>query len=276
MPIRRYKPTTPSLRQRATVYSKELSKKRPEKKLTVPLRSKHGRSRGRISVRGRGGGHKRMYRIIDFARHSRVGLLAEVIALEYDPNRSAHIALLQYDNGDRTYILAPDGLKVGDKLSAGSDARVQVGNAMPLESMPIGAMVHNVELQPGQGARIVRAAGQSARVMAKEDGFVQLRLSSGEVRMFASGCFATVGQVGNIEHARRVLGKAGISRKLGRRPTVRGTAMSAGDHPHGGGEGRTGTGRIPRTVYGRPAYGVRTRQKNKMSNKYIVKTRRQK
>ncbi|MCA9392109.1 50S ribosomal protein L2 [candidate division WWE3 bacterium] len=276
MKIKRHKPTSPGQRSRVTVNNKHLSKKRPVKKLTVTLTKHAGRSRGTISVRHQGGGHKRLYRIIDFKRSDKTGVAAEVIALEYDPNRSANIALLKYEDGEVRYILAPKGLMVGASVMSGSSAKIETGNALPLGDIPVGMEVHNVEMSPGQGGKVVRSAGQSARVMAIDEGWVHVKLPSGEVRKFDARCYATIGAVGNSEHAQRVLGKAGASRHLGKRPQVRGTAMAAGDHKHGGGEGRTGTGRVPRTVYGKAAYGKRTRKKNKKSNRYVVKSRRDK
>lgn len=276
MPIKTYKPTSPGRRFTALLVNKELSKKRPEKSLTVPLKQKAGRSRGKISVRGRGSGHKRIYRIIDFKRHDKIGTCAEVIAVEYDPNRSANIALVLYEDGEKRYVLAWQGAKVGDKIETGPKVKIRDGNALPLESIPGGSQIYNLELHKGQGARMVRSAGQSAKVMAKEGGMVQVKLPSGEIRLFHQECYATLGQVSNVEHAQVVLGKAGRKRNLGRRPHVRGVAMPAGEHPHGGGEGRTGTGRPPKTPWGKKAHGVRTRKKNKKSNKYIVKTRREK
>ena len=274
--IKSYKPTSPGRRSRVTIKGEHIANKEPEKSLIVPLNYKAGRSRGTISVRGKGGANKRMYRLIDFKRYDKPGINATIIALEYDPNRSAHIALLEYDDGEKRYIIAPKGLKAKDVVVAGPGMKARLGNALPLRDIPVGTEVHNLELRPNQGARIVRSAGQVARVMAKEGEWVHVKLPSGEIRLFSPNCYATVGQISNIEHARTVLGKAGVSRHLGRRPKVRGTAMAAGDHPHGGGEGRTGAGRVARTVYGKIAHGVRTRRRTKPSNRYIVKTRRQK
>lgn len=274
MGIKRYKPTSPGRRSRVTVTTENLTKKRPEKKLTIRMKKRAGRSRGSISVRHQGGGHKRLFRIIDFKRYDKVGVAAEVIALEYDPNRSARIALIQYTDGERRYVLAANGVKVGDVMVCSGDAKINDGNALPLGAIPVGVAIHNVELHPGQGATIVRSAGMVARVMAKEKGWVHVKLPSGEIRLIDARCYATVGQVGNTDHARRVLGKAGASRWIGRRPSVRGTAMAAGDHPHGGGEQRSGTGRPPKTPWGRKAYGKRTRNANNKSSAYIVKSRR--
>ncbi len=273
MAIRKYKPTSPGVRQRVTIKTDDLTKKRPEKKLTKPLPKKSARGHGRISVRHRGGRHKRLYRIIDFLRHDKLGVWAEVIALEYDPNRTSNIALLKYEDGEKRYILAPQDLKVGDKILAGPDAKINVGNALPLSAIPVGIGVHNVELYVGQGAKLVRSAGQEAWVMAKDAGKVHVKLPSGEIRLFDERCYATIGKVGNVEHSQRVLGKAGASRHIGRRPQVRGVAMSAGDHPHGGGEGRTGTGRPPKTPWGKLT-SKPTRDKKKKSNSLIVKPRK--
>ena len=274
MPMKKFKPTTPGQRSARIVGSAGLTKKRPEKKLVRPLKNKAGRSRGRISVRHRGGGHKRLYRVVDFLRYDKVGIPARVVAIEYDPNRSANLALLEYNDQERRYILAPLDLKTGDMVEAGPSVKVRLGNALPLRSIPIGVAVHNIELYPEQGAKLVRSAGSGAVVTAKEEDWVHVKLRSGEVRMIPADNYATVGQVGNLEHARRVLGKAGRKRHLGFRPSVRGTAMPAGEHAHGGGEGRTGPGGPPRTYKGKPAHGVRTRKKGKKSNKYIVKTKR--
>ncbi|NTV30628.1 50S ribosomal protein L2 [candidate division WWE3 bacterium] len=276
MATKRFKPTSAGRRHRVSLKNGHLSNKGPEKSLIVPLKKNAGRSRGTISVRGQGGGNKRMYRLVDFKRYDKVNISGVVASLEYDPNRSAHIALVVYDDGEKRYILAPKGLQINDAVMNGEGAKVRVGNALPLRDIPVGTEVHNLELNPGQGGKIVRSAGQVARVMAKEGALVHVKLPSGEIRLFNRECYATIGQLSNLEHARKKLGKAGASRHIGRRPKVRGTAMAAGDHPHGGGEGRTGAGRVARTVYGKLAHGVRTRKKNKISNKYIVKSRRKK
>jgi large subunit ribosomal protein L2 len=253
----------------------ELTKKEPEKSLTEPLKKTGGRNMyGRITTRHRGGGHKRLYRRIDFKRN-KDGVPATVMALEYDPNRSARIALLQYADGEKRYILAPLGLKVGDQVQSGPGAEIRPGNAMPLADMPVGTTVHNVELNPGQGGSMVRSAGTAAQLMAKEGRYALLRLPSGEIRRVLSQCRATVGQVGNVEHENITIGKAGRNRWLGRRPTVRGVVMNPVDHPHGGGEGKSPIGRKhPVTPWGKPALGVKTRKKHKRSDRLIVRRRK--
>jgi large subunit ribosomal protein L2 len=253
----------------------EITKKEPEKSLVEILKKKAGRNmQGRITARHRGGGHKRKYRIIDFKR-DKDGVPAKVAAIEYDPNRSARIALLHYKDGEKRYILAPVGLKVGDIVESGPNADIKPGNALPLSHIPVGTIVHNVELYPGKGGQLARAAGAAAQVMAKENGFATLRLPSGEMRMVPEECRATVGQVGNLEHENITLGKAGRSRWLGRRPHVRGSAMNPVDHPHGGGEGKAPIGRKhPVTPWGKPTLGYKTRKKNKPSDKYIIKRRK--
>jgi len=254
----------------------EITKKAPEKSLLQRLTKKAGRNvYGRITVRHRGGGHKRMYRVIDFKRNEFDGIPAKVVAIEYDPNRTSRIALLQYANGAKRYILAPVGLKVGDTVVSGPDADIKVGNALPLANIPVGTVIHNIELQPGRGGQMVRSAGASAQIMAKEGGFALLRLPSGEQRKVHLTCRATVGQVGNLEHENIVLGKAGKSRHLGIRPTVRGVVMNPVDHPHGGGEGKAPIGRPgPVTPWGKPTLGYKTRKPNKASDKYIVSRRK--
>ncbi len=274
--MKKYKPTTPSSRSRTVTDKSHLSQKGPTKKLIRILKKTTGRDHGTISVRHRGGGNFRKYRLIDFKRFGKLNIEATVTTLEYDPYRSANIALLTYKDGDRLYIIAPHELKVGDSVICSETAKIKIGNALPLKSIPVGIGIHNLELNPGQGGIIVRSAGQEAKVLAKDAGMVQVKLPSGEVRLVSELCYATIGQVSNVEHSQRVLGKAGAVRWIRRRPQVRGTAMAAGDHPHGGGEGRTGTGRVPRTVYGKSAFGVRTRRPHKMSDKFIVKTKRQK
>jgi large subunit ribosomal protein L2 len=276
MPIKKYRPTSPGRRAQTIVKSNEITKKKPEKSLTVSLNYKAGRSRGKVSVRGRGGRVKRLYRIIDFKRYPKAGIPAKVVAIEYDPNRTANIALLQYNDGEKSYILAPAGLKIGDPIDVGEGAKIKTGNALPVKAIPVGTFVHNLELHEGQGGKLIRSAGQAARVMAKDAGYVHIKLPSGEIRLIPENCYATVGQVGNAEQSQMVLGKAGRKRYKGFRPSVRGVAMPAGEHPHGGGEGRTGTGGSPRTPWGKIARGVRTRKKDKASNKYIVKSKRQK
>jgi large subunit ribosomal protein L2 len=251
----------------------EITKKKPEKSLTRPLKSKAGRnSQGRITVRHRGGGHKRRYRIIDFKR-DKFGVPGVVEGIEYDPNRSARIALITYQDGEKRYILAPNGLKVGATVQSGTEADIRVGNALPLTHIPLGTQVHNIELTPGKGGQMARSAGQSAQLMAREGDYATLRLPSGEFRRVRSAGQATIGQVGNLEHELQSSGKAGRSRWLGRRPTVRGSVMNPNDHPHGGGEGKAPIGGQPKTKWGKPAMGVRTRKK-KPSDKYIVRRRK--
>ncbi len=275
MAIKKFKPITPSLRYRTVADFSDLTKKRPEKSLMEPLKKSGGRNnRGRITMRRRGGGHKRSYRRIDFKR-DKLGVPAKVAAIEYDPNRSARIALLHYVDGEKRYILSPNGVKVGDRIEAGEGADIKAGNALPLDRIPLGTEVHNVELVHGRGGQIVRSAGGTARIMAKEGNYVQLKLPSGEVRAVRKECFATIGQVGNLDHENVVIGKAGKSRWLGIRPHVRGVAMNPVDHPHGGGEGKTSGGRHPVSPWGVPTKGYKTRKKNK-SDKYIVKKRSKK
>ncbi len=273
MGIKQYKPTSPG-RRGATGYTfEEITKKKPEKSLTVPLKRKAGRNRqGRITVRHRGGGAKRMLRLIDFKRDN-FGVPGKVAAIEYDPNRSARIALIHYADGDKRYILWPVGLKVGDTVVCGPEAEIQPGNALPLRRIPLGTAVHNVELALKRGGQLVRSAGGSAQVMAKEERYVLVRLPSGEIRKILADCLATVGQVGNAEHSQIKLGRAGRARLMGRRPTVRGSAMNPNDHPHGGGEGKAPIGMPgPKTPWGKPALGYRTRRR-KGSDKYIVRRR---
>ncbi|MDN5331553.1 MAG: large subunit ribosomal protein [Tepidanaerobacteraceae bacterium] len=275
MGIKKFKPTSPGVRFMTVSTFEEITKKEPEKSLVEILKKKAGRNmQGRITARHRGGGHKRKYRIIDFKR-DKDGVPAKVAAIEYDPNRSARIALLHYKDGEKRYILAPVGLKVGDIVESGPNADIKPGNALPLSHIPVGTIVHNVELYPGRGGQLARAAGAAAQVMAKENGFATLRLPSGEMRMVPEECRATVGQVGNLEHENITIGKAGRSRWLGRRPHVRGSAMNPVDHPHGGGEGKAPIGRKhPVTPWGKPTLGYKTRKKNKPSDKYIVKRRK--
>jgi large subunit ribosomal protein L2 len=273
MGIKQYKPTSPG-RRGATGYTfEEITKKKPEKSLTVPLKRKAGRNRqGRITVRHRGGGAKRMLRLIDFKRDN-FGVPGKVAAIEYDPNRSARIALIHYADGDKRYILWPVGLKVGDTVVCGPEAEIRPGNALPLGRMPLGTAVHNVELALKRGGQLVRSAGGSAQVMAKEERYVLVRLPSGEIRKILADCLATVGQVGNAEHSQIKLGRAGRARLMGRRPKVRGSAMNPRDHPHGGGEGKAPIGMPgPKTPWGKPALGYRTRRR-KGSDKYIVRRR---
>jgi large subunit ribosomal protein L2 len=273
MAIKIYKPTSPGRRGMSVSTFEEITRTTPERSLLRPLRERAGRnSQGRVTVRHQGGGHKRLYRVIDFKR-DKPGVPARVDSIEYDPNRSARIALLVYADGERRYILAPLGLKVGAQLMSGPEAEIRVGTALLLKSIPLGTMVHNVELQPGRGGQMARSAGTAAQVMAKEGDYAQLRLPSGEVRRVPLTCMATIGQVGNTDHANLNLGKAGRKRWLGIRPTVRGTAMDPNSHPHGGGEGRSPVGMSgPKTPWGKPAQGYKTR-KNKRTNQYIVRRR---
>ncbi len=255
----------------------EITKKSPERSLLEPLKSKAGRnSYGRITVRHRGGGVKRKYRVIDFKRDKR-DMKATVLAIEYDPNRSANIALLQYEDGEKRYIIAPHELKTGDVVECSESADIRPGNALPISAIPVGTVIHNIELMPGKGAQLVRAAGNSAQLMAKEGKYAQVRLPSGEVRMIRMDCIATIGQVGNLDHENISIGKAGRKRHMGWRPTVRGVVMNPNDHPHGGGEGKSPVGMpSPVTPWGKPALGYKTRKHKKASNKFIVKRRNQK
>ncbi|KAB8318867.1 50S ribosomal protein L2 [Tolypothrix campylonemoides VB511288] len=275
MGTRSYRPYTPSTRQVTISDFSEITKSEPEKSLTVSLHRAKGRNnQGRITVRHRGGGHKRLYRIIDFKRDKR-GIRATVTAIEYDPNRNARIALLQYEDGEKRYILQPNGLKVGTTVIAGPDSPIEDGNALPLSNIPLGTGVHNVELKPGKGGQIVRAAGATAQVVAKEGNYVTLKLPSGEVRLIRRECYATIGQVGNLDARNLSAGKAGRTRWKGRRPQVRGSVMNPVDHPHGGGEGRAPIGRSgPVTPWGKPALGYKTRKRKKPSSKLIVRRRR--
>ena len=274
MAIKSYKPTSPSRRQMTVTDYSELSKVAPEKSLLASLDKKAGRnSSGRITVRHRGGGNRRKYRIIDFKRDKQ-GMNATVLTLEYDPNRSSFIALVQYEDGEKRYIIAPYGLKVGDVVRAGSDADIKPGNALALADIPVGTFIHNLELYPGKGAQLVRAAGNMAQLMGKEDEYALVRLPSGEMRKIAAECMATIGQVGNIDHENVNLGKAGRTRHKGIRPTVRGSVMNPNDHPHGGGEGKSPVGRPgPVTPWGKPALGYKTRATHNRSDKFIVKRR---
>ena len=274
MAIKSYKPTTPARRQMTVTDYTGLSKVAPEKSLLEPLKKNSGRnSYGRITVRHRGGGNRNKYRVIDFKRQ-KTGVDAEVLTLEYDPNRSAHIALIKYGDGEKAYILAPNGLKVGDKVRAGEDADIKPGNALPLSAIPVGTVIHNIELYPGKGAQLVRSAGVAAQLMAKENGMATVRLPSGEYRKVRMECMATIGQVGNIDHANIHIGKAGRKRHMGVRPTVRGSVMNPCDHPHGGGEGKSPVGRPgPVTPWGKPALGYKTRKTKNRTDKFIVKRR---
>jgi large subunit ribosomal protein L2 len=272
--IKKYKPTSPGRRTMSVSSFEEITKTRPEKSLTEPLTKKGGRNNnGRITTRHQGGGHKRRYRVIDFKR-TKDGVPAKVAAIEYDPNRSARIALLHYADGAKAYILAPARLRVGATVESGAAADIKPGNALPLENIPTGTMVHNVELKPGQGGKMARSAGSSVQLVAKDAGHAVLRVPSGEMRRVPLRCRATVGQVGNTDHENRTIGKAGRSRWLGKRPAVRGSAMNPVDHPHGGGEGKSKGGRHPVTPWGVPTLGKRTRRKHKESDKLIVRGRR--
>ena len=277
MGIKKYNPTTPGLRGMSVSTFEEITASTPEKSLTVTLKKHSGRnSRGKITVRHRGGGYRPKYRIIDFKR-DKDGIPGTVATIEYDPNRSANIALIVYADGEKRYIIAPNKLKVGDKIESGAAADIQIGNALPLANIPVGTVIHNIELKPGKGGQLVRAAGNGAQLMAKEGNYAQVRLPSGEVRKVAISCRATIGEVGNLDHQNIQIGKAGRKRHMGIRPTVRGSVMNPNDHPHGGGEGRAPIGRkSPVTPWGKPALGYKTRKKKNASNKYIVKRRNEK
>jgi large subunit ribosomal protein L2 len=277
MGIKKFNPTSPALRQMTVSTFEEITKKEPEKSLLMPLKKKAGRNaQGKITIRHRGGGQKRKYRIIDFKRN-KDNVPATVTAIEYDPNRTANIALLTYADGEKRYILAPHKLNVGDTVVSGEGADIKVGNALPLKNIPVGTVIHNIELKPGKGGQMARSAGNAAQLMAKEDKYAQVRLPSGEVRLVSIHCKATIGQVGNLDHENITIGKAGRKRHMGIRPTVRGSVMNPNDHPHGGGEGRAPVGRpSPMTPWGKPAIGYKTRKKNKASDKFIVKRRNQK
>ena len=274
MGIKKYNPTSPGLRGMTVSTFVEITTDKPEKALTVTLKKHAGRNvRGKITVRHRGGGTRAKYRIIDFKRN-KDDIPATVKSIEYDPNRSANIALVCYADGEKRYIIAPNKLKVGDVIVSGPDSDIKVGNALPIANIPVGTIIHNIELKPGKGAQMVRSAGNGAQLMAKEGNYAQVRLPSGEVRMVRINCRATIGEVGNIEHANIQIGKAGRKRHMGWRPTVRGSVMNPNDHPHGGGEGRAPIGRKgPVTPWGKPALGYKTRNKHKDSNKYIVRRR---
>lgn len=273
MAVKKYKPTTPGQRGMTGYTFEEITKSTPERSLIIHPRGHGGRDNtGRITIRHRGGGNRRYVRILDFKRDKQ-NIPARVAAIEYDPNRTARLALLNYADGEKRYIVAPLGIKVGDTLLSGPQAEIRPGNNLPLANIPVGTLVHNVELKPGKGGQLVRSAGESAQVLAKEGEYAQIRLPSGEVRLVSQVCFATIGQVGNLDHNNIKLGKAGRKRHMGIRPTVRGTAMSPRDHPHGGGEGRQPTGMPgPKTPWGRPARGYKTRR-NKTTDKYIVRHR---
>lgn len=275
MAIKKYKPTSNGRRNMTASDFAEITTSTPEKSLLKPLYNKAGRNNlGRITVRHQGGGHKRQYRVIDFKR-DKDGILGRVATIEYDPNRSANIALIHYIDGEKRYIIAPKNLEVGMEIMSGVDADIKVGNALPLVNMPVGTIIHNIELKPGKGGQLVRSAGSSAQVLGKEGKYVLVRLTSGEVRLVLSTCRATVGQVGNEQHELIKIGKAGRSRWLGKRPTVRGSVMNPNDHPHGGGEGRAPIGRkSPMSPWGKPTLGFKTRKKNKASDKFIVRRRK--
>ena len=274
MGIKQFKPVTPSRRGMTVSTFEEITKTKPERSLTTSLKKNAGRnSYGRITVRHQGGGNRKKYRIIDFKRRKE-DVPATVVAIEYDPNRSANIALLQYEDGEKAYILAPNGLKVNDKVMAGANADIKPGNCLPISSIPVGTMIHCIELKPGKGAQMVRSAGNSAQLMAKEGKYAHVRLPSNEMRLVSIDCKATIGEVGNSEHENVKLGKAGKSRWLGKRPEVRGSVMNPNDHPHGGGEGKSPVGRPgPVTPWGKPALGYKTRNAKKASSKFITKRR---
>lgn len=277
MSIRKYNPTSPGLRGMTVSTFEEITTSTPEKSLTTVLKKNAGRnSRGKITVRHRGGGERRKYRIIDFKRN-KDGIAGRVATIEYDPNRSANIALIVYKDGEKKYIIAPEDLKVGMTVVSGPDADIQTGNCLPLANIPVGTVVHNIEMKPGKGAQLVRSAGNGAQLMAKEGKYATLRLPSGEVRKVLAVCRATIGEVGNADHGNINIGKAGRKRHMGWRPTVRGSVMNPNDHPHGGGEGKAPIGRkSPVTPWGKPTLGYKTRKKNKASDKYIVKRRKEK
>ncbi len=276
MAVKKYKPTTPGRRGMTSYTFEEITKSAPERSLIKPLRKRGGRnSYGRVTVRHRGGGHKRKIRVVDFKRE-KYGIPATVAAIEYDPNRTARLALLNYADGEKRYIIAPLNLRVGDQIVSGPDVDVRPGNALPIANIPTGTMVHNIELKEGRGGQLVRAAGGSAQLMAKEGDYAQIRLPSGEVRLVRQQCYATVGQIGNLDHGNIKLGKAGRKRHMGIRPSVRGSAMSPRDHPHGGGEGRSPIGMpSPKSPWGQKTLGYKTRR-NKETDKYIVRRRRKK
>ena len=275
MGIRTYRPYTPSRRNMTSSTFEEITKKEPEKSLLASKKKNAGRnSYGRITVRHQGGGNRQKYRVIDFKRQ-KDDMYATVVGIEYDPNRSANIALIEYEDGTKAYILAPKGLTDGDKVISGAKVDIKPGNAMPIEAIPVGTMIHNIELNPGQGGKLVRGAGQEAQLMAKEGAYAHVRLPSGEMRLVAVRCRATIGTIGNSDHENIKLGKAGRKRHMGIRPTVRGSVMNPNDHPHGGGEGRAPVGHSgPMTPWGKPALGYKTRNKKKQSNKFIVKRRK--
>ncbi len=275
MGIKKYKPTSPGRRQMTVSTFEEITTNQPEKSLLAPLHKKAGRNnQGKLTVRHQGGGHKRQYRIIDFKR-TKDGIPGKVATIEYDPNRTSNIALINYADGEKRYIIAPHGLKVGDVIESGSEADIKVGNALPLANIPVGTTIHNIELKPGKGGQMVRSAGASAQLLGRDGDYAIIRLTSGEIRKVRQECRATVGQVGNLDHELINVGKAGRSRWLGKRPTVRGSVMNPVDHPHGGGEGRAPIGRkSPMSPWGKPTLGAKTRNNKKESSKYIVRRRK--
>ncbi|MCD6102076.1 MAG: 50S ribosomal protein L2 [Candidatus Cloacimonetes bacterium] len=275
MAIKKYKPITPSRRFYTGYKFDEITKKEPEKSLLKPVKRTGGRNnQGRMTIRHRGGGHKKFYRIIDFKRYDKKNISARVHSIEYDPNRSARIALLYYVDGEKRYIIAPDKLQVNDVVMVGEDVEIRYGNAMPLKKIPIGTMIHNIEFKPNRGAQIARSAGVSGEIIAKEDKYVHIKMPSGAVQLIRGECYASIGQVSNIEHSSISLGKAGRKRWLGRRPKTRGVAMNPVDHPMGGGEGKSSGGRHPVSPWGLPAKGFKTRKKKKYSDKYMIKSRK--
>ena len=275
MAIKKYKPITPARRYYTGYSFDEITKVKPEKSLVEPATRNAGRNnQGRITIRHRGGGHKRFYRIIDFKRHDKQGIQARVHSIEYDPNRSARIALLYYTDGEKRYIIAPDKLQVNDVVMIGENVEIKPGNALPIRKIPIGTMIHNIEFKPGRGAQIARSAGVNAEVVAKEGGYVHIKMPSGTIQLLRSDCYATIGQVSNIDHSKISYGKAGRKRWLGRRPHVRGVAMNPVDHPMGGGEGKSSGGRHPVSPWGTPAKGFKTRKKKKYSDPYVIKKKR--
>ena len=274
MPIKKYKPTSPARRGMSVSTFEEITATTPEKSLLAPLFKKAGRNnQGKITVRHHGGGHKRKYRIIDFKRN-KDGIVGNIATIEYDPNRTSNIALIHYVDGEKAYIIAPKGLKVGDKIVSGPGSDIKIGNALPLENIPVGTVIHNIELKPGKGGQLVRAAGTDAQLLGKEEQYVTIRLTSGEVRRILKTCRATIGSVGNEDHELVKIGKAGRSRWMGKRPEVRGVVMNPNDHPHGGGEGRAPIGRrSPMSPWGKPTLGFKTRKKKKASSQYIMRRR---
>ncbi len=274
MAIRKYNPTSPARRQMTVSTFEEITTNKPERSLLEPLKNNAGRnSYGRITVRHRGGANRRKYRVIDFKRN-KLDMTATVMTIEYDPNRSANIALVQYEDGEKRYVLAPSEIKVGDKIVSGEGADIKPGNCLPIKAIPVGTLIHNIEISKGKGGQLVRSAGASAQLMAKEGKYAQIRMPSGEVRMIDVDCKATIGVIGNLDHENISIGKAGRKRHMGIRPTVRGVVMNPNDHPHGGGEGKSPIGLpSPVTPWGKPALGLKTRKHKRYSNKYIVKTR---